>query len=65
MKLIILFWTDTMDESKSHNVFAADSSRDIDSFIEWKESKGYVLEKREFVTREEYQLLLDNTSNKE
>ena len=60
MKFIVLFWTDTMDESKSHNVFSSDSTRDIDSFIEWKESKGYVLEKREFMTKEEYQVFLDS-----
>lgn len=59
MKLIVLFWTDSMDESKSRNVFSIDSSRDILSFIEWKKSKGYVLDEIKEMTKEEYQILID------
>lgn len=53
MKLIVIFWSDG-----SRNVF--DSSRSIDSFIEWKEKKGYVLIDRKYMNREEYQNLLDS-----
>jgi hypothetical protein len=55
MKLIVLFWKDG-----SRNVF--DHSRDVDSFIEWKEKKGEVLVDRKYMSREEYESLL-NTEN--
>lgn len=59
--LIVLFWTDSLGGSKSRNVFG--SSRDIKSFIEWKESKGYVLTETREMTFEKYQNLIDNPEN--
>jgi hypothetical protein len=53
MKLIVLFW-----EDGSRNVF--DHSRNVDSFIEWKEKKGDVLMDRKYMTREEYLNFIGN-----
>ena len=53
MKLIVLFWSDG-----SRNVF--DSSRDIESFIEWKKKKYIDAEltfERKEITKEEYKTL--------
>lgn len=54
MELIVLFWDDG-----TKNVFCSDSSRDINSFVAWKESKGITLAEIRDMTKEDYKNLID------